>query len=97
MPLILKSVQRNDGEYTATYELTHSTPGPAGTTLVLDLVATIVPAGIGPIQMTLNVQGPACGSVNEAIDRMADQLERSAEALRNRPKNWVAQIPVYPE
>jgi len=96
MALKLKSVKRDSQDHLiATYEVEHTTPGSTGTTLSLDLTLNITPAGQAEAGMA--IQGPACASTDEALDRLAEWLERSGEAIRKRPKNFTHRIPVYPE
>ncbi len=69
----------------ANYKLTHSTPGARGTTLELN-VQLEVRRPYGEIVATVTDLAPKVKGLDteEALDKLADWLERSAKALRQR-------------
>lgn len=73
------------GTSVANYKLTHSTPGARGTTLELN-VQLEVRRPYGEIIATVTDLKPKVKGLDseEALDKLADWLERAAKALRQR-------------
>ena len=78
MALKVKTVERDSRTVTVTYTMTHTGPR---TTLELELAMAIASTGV---RTAMSVEGPECGSPDEALDRLAEWLERSAQAIRDR-------------
>lgn len=86
--LVFKSAKRDPSSphvTTAVYELSHSIPGRQGTTLSLDVHLEMA-FGRTKAQV-LDLRPEVEGENPEAaLDKLADWLERSAKALRERGK-----------
>lgn len=85
MSLELRDSKITDGGLviTGTYRLQHSNPGRGNTTLTLDVN---VKHAYGKVTATIPDLEPSIdgGTTEEALDKLADWMERGAKALRDR-------------
>ncbi len=68
------------------YDLQHSS-GKYGTTLGLEVRLTISREGLNASML---IEGPCMSTPDDALDKLAEWLERSAEALRRRDEGAMA-------
>lgn len=85
--LTLKTANRvHAGLVCLDYDLSHSTPGPNGTTLKADLTMNVTESRAS---VTLAIDECDAPTPKEAIERMSRWLERLKEGLDKRKETWL--------